>query len=213
MFSTDRFWINRLFFRLIFNIFLLFLYCWGLLFLSFAFFLYRWRYIFFSRISWYFLFLFTIFLPKLTQTIINIEAIFIIYYIFLSTLVWYNKYFSFAGGDMHIIIFVVNRFFAEFTWSRSRLALFKMQIKLFVWNIKLAVCTIFRLHITFLKMLIFFFFLERFCTIFTFRCIMKLLFMFLQKIFIVHLATYLTFYDISSAIAKMGGRFRGWDIF
>jgi hypothetical protein len=114
---------------------------------------------------------------------------------------------------MHIIILVGYRFLAEFAWSCPGLALLEMQIKLFVWNIKLAVGAVPWLHIAFLNMLLFFFFLERFRTKFTGSCVMKLLFMFLQKIFIVHLATYLTFYDISSAIAKMGGRFRGWDIF
>lgn len=157
--------------------------------------------------------LFFILLPKLTQAIVNIKSIFINSDIFFFIFVWSHEYFSFASSNMHIIILVRYRFFTEFAWSCSRLALLQMQIKLFVGNIKLAVGAVFWLHIAFLNMLLFFFFLERFRTKFTCSCTMKLLLVFLQKIFIVHLGTYLAFYDVSSAVPEMGCRFRHGNIF
>jgi hypothetical protein len=139
----------------------------------------------------------------LTQTIIHGEPIFINGDIFFPILVWCGKYFTLASSNVYIVVFIYDRFFTDFALDCAGLALFEVKRKLLIWDIKLTVGAVLRLHIAFLNMFILFFFLEGFCTKFTCSCIVKLLLMFLQEIFIIHLRANLTFYDISSTISEV----------
>ena len=114
---------------------------------------------------------------------------------------------------MTLIIFIHDSCLTEFTLSCSSLTFFEMFAEGISGDIKLTVDTVFGLQLTVIDMTIYFVLFEFNRTKLTFLSRMILFLVLLIKIFIIRLSTYLTLYDISSAVAEVSGVLGSGDVF
>lgn len=116
-----------------------------------------------------------------------------------------------AKRDMMEKLFILNRFSTFFTGVCSRFASFKMFLKSFERNGKVAIFTSFWFHWACINVGIFFLVCHFNSAILTFKPLMELLLVFFPFIDVIHVRALFAFLNISAAVGKMGRDLIGVD--